>query len=107
MSTDSLSVQNTNTIGTSARPQIQMDNADPARQSQQAASDMDIAQESNPDVREAFQVQISLPAQSRLAADADDSTQDTKTLNAEPSEAQSVPGTGQGQGRGGIIDIMT
>ncbi len=107
MSTDSLSVQNTNTIGTSARPQIQMDNADPARQSQQAASDMDIAQESNPDVREAFQVQISLPAQSLLAADADDNTQDTKTLSAESSEAQSVPRTGQGPGRGGIIDIMT
>lgn len=105
MSTDSLSVQNTNTIGTSARPQ--MDNADPARQDQQTASDMDIAQESNPAAREAFQVQLSSQAQSLLAADAADSKQDAKTRSAESSEAQSVTGTGQGQGRGGILDIIS
>lgn len=105
MSTDSLSVQNTNTIGTSARPQ--MDNADPARQDQQTASDMGIGQETNTTAREAFQVQLSSQAQSLLAADAADSKQDAKTRSAESSEAQSVTGTGQGQGRGGILDIIS
>ncbi len=107
MSIDSLPAQSPNTIHRSVRPQ--MENADPARQNQQAASDIDIAQETNSTPREAFQVQISLQAQGRLAADTSDSTQDVNTQSAEPYEAQPQPGPGANQGRGSglIVDITS
>jgi len=105
MDVDSLYAQNTGTIFRSVRPQV--DNVDPARQNQQTASEVDIAEQTDPAVQEAFQVQISSQAQGRLAADAADSTQDAKIQEAVAYETQPVPQAGQGSGSGRIIDIVT
>lgn len=105
MNIDSLYTQNPSTINRYVRPQ--MDNADPSRQNQQAASDIDIAEGTNTTTREAFQVQISLEARGRLAADTSDSTQEAATQSVEPSEAQPDPRANQGRGSGLIIDIMS